>query len=233
MTMNIVQIIEDEPLHAQLLDHSLRQARYRTNMATDGATGLADVMRLNPSVVLLDLMLPGLDGREVCRRIRNTPGTRHIPIIMISALSSEEDRIAGIEMGADDYVAKPFSPREVVSRVQAVLRRSRPSVPMRPMLSDDSLTVQEPSYVVALQNRQLTVSGMELSLLRCMLARAGQLVTAMVLTAVLEEYQREMPPEELEQRVRALRRKLENNDAGSIEILPGFRYRFSTSPRPL
>ena len=120
-----MQIIEDEPLHAQLLDHSLRQARYRTNVAVDGVTGLADVKRLSPAVILLDLMLPGINGHEVCRDIRSTPGIQQTPIIMITALGSEEDRVGGIEMGADDYITKPFSPREVVSRVGSLLRRSR------------------------------------------------------------------------------------------------------------
>ena len=106
-----MQIIEDDPLHAQLLDHSLRQARYRTNVAIDGVTGLADVKRLLPAIILLDLMLPGISGDEVCRDIRNTPGIQQTPIIMITALGSEEDRVGGIEMGADDYIAKPFSPR--------------------------------------------------------------------------------------------------------------------------
>ena len=233
MTMTIVQIIEDEPLHAQFLDHTLRQARYRTNVATDGATGLADVMRLNPSVVLLDLMLPGLDGREVCRRIRNTPGTRHIPIIMISALSSEEDRIAGIEMGADDYVAKPFSPREVVSRVQAVLRRSGQSISSSTVISTDALMVQEFCFVVVLQQRQLTVSNIELSLLQFMMARLGELVPVAGFIAALGAAQRELSPEAVDKHLRTLHRKLENSEAGSIEILPGYRYRFSASPRPL
>ena len=125
MSLEIVQIIEDEPLHARLLDHSLRQARYRTNVAVDGVTGLADVKRLSPAVILLDLMLPGISGHEVCRDIRSTPGIQQTPIIMITALGSEEDRVGGIEMGADDYITKPFSPREVVSRVGSLLRRSR------------------------------------------------------------------------------------------------------------
>jgi len=143
MTLNIVQIIEDEPLHAQLLDHSLRQARYRTNVAHDGVTGLADVMRLTPSLILLDLMLPGMNGQEVCRRIRSEPATKHIPIMMISALGSDEDRISGIRMGADDYVAKPFSPREVVSRAQALLRRSQAQWATAPCLSGSPVTIKD------------------------------------------------------------------------------------------
>ena len=158
MSLEIVQIIEDEPLHARLLDHSLRQARYRTNVAVDGVTGLADVKRLSPAVILLDLMLPGISGHEVCRDIRSTPGIQQTPIIMITALGSEEDRVGGIEMGADDYITKPFSPREVVSRVGSLLRRSRQWSFAIPPATDSSLSIEDHCLIVSLRGKQLTVS---------------------------------------------------------------------------
>ncbi len=96
--MEIIQIIEDEPAHASLLDHTLRQARYRTNVARDGQMGLSDITRLNPALVLLDVMLPGMDGHEVCRRLREDPQTQNIPIVMITALASEDHRVAGLEL---------------------------------------------------------------------------------------------------------------------------------------
>ena len=151
MTASIVQIIEDEPLHADLLDRALRQAQFTPVHAADGESGWRDAQRLLPSLILLDLMLPRLSGQEICRLVRRTPSTRHIPIIMLTALGTEEDRIAGLEMGADDYVVKPFSPREVVSRIQAVLRRSRQSLTPSPGFFTDSLTVQESCFLVSLQ----------------------------------------------------------------------------------
>ncbi len=162
MSLEIVQIIEDEPLHAQLLDHSLRQARYRTNVAVDGVTGLADVKRLLPAIILLDLMLPGISGDEVCRDIRNTPGIQQTPIIMITALGSEEDRVGGIEMGADDYIAKPFSPREVVSRVGSLLRRSRQWTLAIPPGPNSSLSIEDHYLIVSLRGKQLMVSREEM-----------------------------------------------------------------------
>src|SRR5262245_13306525 len=126
MTLQIVEIIEDEPAHAALMDHALRKARYRTHVAQDGRSGIDDAKRLNPALILLDVMLPGMDGHEVCRRLRDDPQTRTIPIIIVSALGTlDVNRVAGLDLGVDDYVAKPFSPREVVARVKAVLRRSR------------------------------------------------------------------------------------------------------------
>jgi len=230
MTMNIVQIIEDEPLHAQLLDHTLRQARYRTNVATDGITGLADVIRLNPSVVLLDLMLPGLNGQEVCRRIRSAPGTKHIPIIMISALSSAEERIAGIDMGADDYVAKPFSPREIVSRVQALLRRSQSEWAPSSDQPGSPITIREQSLVISLFEKELTVSPREVLLLRLLTARPNTIVPEEELIGALWNRSPFLHEQELLRVIRGLRRKLENNAAGSIEMLPGIGYRFVQHP---
>lgn len=232
MTTMIVQIIEDEPLHATLLDRALRQAHFATAVATDGHTGWNDVQRLLPSLILLDLMLPGMSGHEVCRLVRRTSSTSHIPIIMLTAVGSEEDRIAGLEMGADDYVVKPFSPREVVSRVQAVLRRTHAPLPETEPFSEHTVTLQGPFFVVSMQQRQVTVSSAELRLLRYMMARDGELVRGEDLFDLPGEDRGNIAPEELDHRVRFLRRKLENSGAGSIEILPGSRYRFLAQPRP-
>jgi two-component system response regulator ResD len=123
MTAKIL-IIEDETNIAQLIRLYLEQADYSVLVASDGIAGLELHAREHPDLVILDLMLPGLDGMEVCRRIRAWAAT---PILMLTARNAEEDRIAGLELGADDYLVKPFSPREVVSRVKAILRRSAPS----------------------------------------------------------------------------------------------------------
>lgn len=233
MVSMIVQIIEDEPLHADLLDRALRQAQFATTLAADGESGWRDAQRLLPSLILLDLMLPGLSGHEVCRLVRRTPLTRHIPIIMLTAVGTEADRIAGLEMGADDYVVKPFSPREVVSRVHAVLRRVHETRREAPVLfSDTSITMEGPYFVVSLQERQITVSNTELRLLQYLLTRDGELVRGDELLNLPGEEPGSMNREELDHRVRFLRRKLENSGTGSIEIFPGFRYRFLAHPRP-
>ena len=119
-----ILIIEDEANIAQIIKLYLEQANFTTLIASDGAAGLEMHAREHPDLVILDLMLPALDGMEVCRRIRAWANT---PILMLTARQSEEDRIAGLELGADDYLVKPFSPREVVSRVKAILRRVSPA----------------------------------------------------------------------------------------------------------
>src|SRR5579862_5325421 len=118
-----ILIIEDEANIAQVLRLYLEQSNYTVLVASDGVAGLELHAREHPDLVILDLMLPALDGMEVCRRIRAWANT---PILMLTARQSEEDRIAGLELGADDYLVKPFSPREVVSRVKAILRRTTP-----------------------------------------------------------------------------------------------------------
>src|SRR5215469_12165119 len=120
-----ILIIEDEANIAQIIKLYLEQANFTTLIAADGVAGLEMHARERPDLVILDLMLPMLDGMEVCRRIRAWANT---PILMLTARQAEEDRIAGLELGADDYLVKPFSPREVVSRVKAILRRSAPNV---------------------------------------------------------------------------------------------------------
>ena len=225
MSLEIVQIIEDEPLHAQLLDRSLRKARYRTNVAGDGVTGLADVKRLNPSLVLLDLQLPGMSGLEVCRRIRASPGTRQILIMMISALGGEEDRITGIEMGADDYVAKPFSPREVVSRVGSLLRRTRRLLEEGPVAGDEALSIEEHCLKITILGRQLTVSQSEWKLLQLLSKRHGQLVSVEELAGLIWSESEFLRHRDLDDIISTLDTKLCNACAGSIEVVPTIGYR--------
>jgi two-component system phosphate regulon response regulator PhoB len=125
MAFELIQIIEDEPEHAHLIDYALRYALYQTNIAYDGTTGVREVKRLGPALVVLDVMLPELDGYGVCRLLRKTPETSGIPILMISALGLSIHRTAGLAVGADEYLTKPFSLRELVRRVTALLERGR------------------------------------------------------------------------------------------------------------
>src|SRR2546422_8541892 len=121
MTQERILVVEDEPTVAEVVDRYLRRDGYKVCVAHDGLDGMEDYDRFQPDLVVLDLMLPGLDGMEVCRRIRSHATT---PIIMLTARGDEVDKLVGLEIGADDYVTKPFSPRELAARVKAVLRRS-------------------------------------------------------------------------------------------------------------
>ncbi|MCA9752243.1 MAG: response regulator [bacterium] len=125
MNKETILVVEDEPDIAEIIEYNLAREGYRVRVIDDGETALDRILRDSPDLVLLDLMLPGLDGLELCRRLKEDPVTRPIPVIMVTAKGEESDVVLGLGMGADDYVAKPFSPRELTARVRAVLRRGR------------------------------------------------------------------------------------------------------------
>ncbi len=228
MAPSTVHIIEDEPHHAALLDRALRLAGFETSLSSDGANGWQDIQRRLPTLILLDLMLPGLSGQEICRMVRQRSETRHIPIIMLTAVGGEMERIAGLEMGADDYVVKPFSPREVVSRVRAVLRRRDASVEGIGPILNAAVRMQGPYYAVVLGERELILSRKETMLLQALLDRESALLDAHELTLMPAGEKSGLLLQELDRDIRSLRRKLENVGAGFIDVLPGFRYRFTS-----
>ena len=123
MSLEIIQILEDDQSHAKMLDQILRRASFRTNVAFDGPSGMQDVWRIKPSLVMADDNLPGITGREICKRLRQDPSTRYIPIIVMSGYASEERRAEALDGGADDFIIKPYGAIELVARVRALLRR--------------------------------------------------------------------------------------------------------------
>lgn len=131
MSTQTVFIVEDEQDILDLVEFNLKQAGFRVLKAIDGLEALSVVQKERPDLIILDLMLPKMDGKEVCRRIRQKEDTRAIPVLMLTASTEEVDRIIGFEIGADDYMTKPFSPRELVLRVQAILRRTKEKPPPR------------------------------------------------------------------------------------------------------
>ena len=232
MPSEIIQIIEDDPQHAQLLDHTLRKAGYRTNIAGCGPTGLEDVSRIKPALVLLDIMLPEVDGHEVCRRLREDPETKAIPIIMLSALGTETHRVVGLDLGADDYIAKPFSPREVVLRVKAVLRRFRRQIDIGEVYLNGALVLEESRHTVSFKGESLQLSEPEWRILQALARQAGRTVTREEMIALLWNDDGLIHEQELERHIRELARKFEAASGTDLIIIsPGFGY-LLRSPRP-
>ena len=158
MAYQTILVVDDEPQIIEVVQDYLKQAGYRVLAARDGQTALTLARHERPDLVVLDLMLPGgIDGLEVCRRLRRDPVLADVPIIMLTARIAETDRLIGLELGADDYVTKPFSPREVVARVRAVLRRARGH-------AESSGIVRIGDLAVDLANRSVTVAGEPVSL---------------------------------------------------------------------
>jgi len=168
---DLILVIEDEPKIARLARDYLAKYGYRVLLAADGTTGLAAARRESPDLVLLDLLLPGLDGREVCRRLRAESA---VPIIMLTALAEESDQIVGLELGADDYITKPFSPAVLVARVRAALRRARGDLAEATALRRGDLEIDPDAYAVTLAGRPLRLTPHEFRLLLALARRPGQ-----------------------------------------------------------
>ncbi len=162
--MTRVLVVDDDPTVREVVVSYLKAARYAISEAADGETALAQVKSESPDLIVLDIMLPGVDGLEVCRRVRTMS---QIPIIMLTALGTESDRLVGLELGADDYLTKPFSPRELVLRVASVLRRTGESVTADTrVLVDGNLVIDGPSRQVSVAGASIALTVREFDLLR-------------------------------------------------------------------
>ncbi|WP_447980507.1 response regulator transcription factor [Candidatus Nitrospira bockiana] len=227
MAFELVQLMEDDVAQAALLDHVLRAAGYRTNVAPDGELGLEDVKRLRPALILLDVMLPGLDGYEVCRRIRQDPEIARTPIIMLSALGGHaEQREEGFRIGVDDYIAKPFSPKEVVARVGAMLRRRLHD--LREPSSPGDPTVVE--MVVRYRGKQFNVTREEWRILQYLADASGQIATDEELAGYVWGEDGLLHDRELERLASSLSQKLNQEPMRQVVLkLPGGTYRLFPS----
>lgn len=225
-----VLVVEDEPDIRRLVVLHLERDGFRCRTAATGLDALREAKADVPDLVVLDLMLPGLDGLEVCRRLRTDATTAGVPIIMLTAKSDEVDRVVGLEVGADDYVAKPFSPKELVARVRAVLRRSRPSQPTR-VLTVGPVRLDQERHVVTLGGQPLELTPKEFDLLQALLEAAGRVLSREFLLNHVWGYARadEIESRTVDVHVRRLRAKL--GDAGNrIATIKSIGYRFEVDP---
>jgi len=169
----MVLIVEDEPPQAELLSYNLEKEGFRVLIAQDGEEGLLMAQESTPDAIVLDWMLPGLSGIEVCRQLRGSSDTREIPILMLTARGEEEDRVRGIETGADDYVVKPYSPREVVARIKALLRRANPSLSSEALQYAD-IAMDLAQHKVNRDGRSIHLGPTEFRLLKTLMEKPGR-----------------------------------------------------------
>jgi two-component system response regulator BaeR len=197
----VILVVEDEPKLADLLRDYLQQAGYAVSVIADGLAVVPAVRAQSPDLILLDLMLPGKDGMEVCRELRTFSA---VPIIMTTARIEEIDRLLGLELGADDYVCKPFSPREVVARVRAVLRRSGGiTQPLAVGLQLDAAT-----YCASWEGRSVELTAVEFNLLRFLAASPGRIYSRQQLIDHIYPDQRSVSDRTVDSHIKKLRRKL-------------------------
>lgn len=220
-----ILIIEDEPDIAESLRYNFERENYKVMVAESGEKGLRLSLdeHTSPDLIVLDLMLPGMSGLELCRRLRREPETRRTPIIMLTAKVTESDKIAGLEMGADDYIVKPFSVKEVVARVRAVLRRSDTGT--IPRYEDDKLSIDFDDMRVVCCGQDVKLTRKEFALLTNLAKNNGRVATRQNLLDNVWGYSYFGDTRTLDVHIRRLRQKL--GDCGScIETVVGIGYRF-------
>lgn len=220
-----VLVVEDERDIQDLVEFNLRQSGYRVLKAGDGLEGLRLAQSEKPDLVVLDLMLPGLDGKEVCRRLKQGESTRAIPILMLTALADETDRIIGFEIGADDYLTKPFSPRELSLRIQAILRRSAEPEAGGGHLRMDGLVIDPERHLVEVEGEVVDLTATEFRLLHHLASHAGKVQTREVLLERVWGYAYEGYARTVDTHVRRLRKKL-GKLSEAIETIRGIGYRY-------
>jgi phosphate regulon transcriptional regulator PhoB len=204
-----VLIVEDEPDIRELVVHHLKREGYLVSAASSGEEALRQVQAAPPDLVLLDLMMPAMDGLEVCRRLRQDPATVSLPIVMLTAKGDEVDRVLGLEIGADDYIVKPFSPKELLARIRAVLRRSRPATGAAP-LRLGALVIDLGTHMASVGGATLALTPKEFDLLRALVEARGRVLSREFLLDRVWGYSRasEIESRTVDVHVRRLRVKL-------------------------
>jgi two-component system phosphate regulon response regulator PhoB len=219
-----VLIVEDERDLVSLLEFNLRQGGFETASATTGEQAFAQVRRRVPDLVLLDLMLPDVSGTEVCRRLKSDPRTRHVPVVMLTARGEELDRVVGFELGADDYVVKPFSVRELVLRLRAVLRRAARPAGEPPPEAVGPIRVDVEEHRCFVAGEEIELTPLEFKLLTTFMSRLGRVQSREQLLSDVWEMSSEIETRTVDTHVKRLREKL---GAGRdlLETVRGVGYR--------
>lgn len=225
-----VLVIEDEQDVVDLLRYNLNRAGFSVSIASTGLDGLEKARAERPEVIILDLMLPEMTGEKVCKALKEDASTAAIPIIMLTAKSQPEERILGLELGADDYVPKPFSPKELVLRVQALLRRLRKSEQGN-NVEVDEFTVDKGTFEVRLTGERLDLTTTEFKLLTLLIDRRGRTQSRETLLYDVWGYRNAIDTRTVDTHMRRLREKL-GEHADRLETVRGEGYRFSAIAKP-
>ena len=223
-TRRRVLLVEDDGDIAEAIRYQLEKAGLQVRLARTGEEGL-EAVRKGADLVLLDLNLPGMDGLEVCRMIRRQPTTAHVPIIIVSARADEVDRVLGLEMGADDYVVKPFSLKELAARAKVALRRAASAVEAAQGYRDENWEIEFDAYVVRYQGREIRLTHKEFELLRHLVERPGRVLTRERLLERVWGWDSDVDVRSIDAHIRRLRLKLASARS-HIETVVGLGYRF-------
>jgi two-component system phosphate regulon response regulator PhoB len=230
MNKGTILIIDDEKDLIELVRYNLEKDGYDAISAADGQTGLEIAQRHKLDLIVLDLMMPGMDGLEVCRRLRADPRTGRVPLIMLTAKATEADRIVGLEMGADDYITKPFSPRELVARVKAILRRTTTQAEPQQVIRHGDLAIDVARHEVMFGGKQVSLTATEFRILHFLASKPGRVLSRDDIIDAALGRDANVFDRTIDVHITAIRRKL-GKGSDPIETIRGFGYKFrDTSP---
>ncbi len=223
-----ILIVDDEADLVELVTYNLNKEGFTVDSASDGEAALSKLRKGKYDLVVLDLMLPGIQGIELCRILRNDPKTAGLPIIMLTAKGEEVDRILGLEMGADDYITKPFSPRELVARVRAVLRRSTEKPLTEKILKIGELEIDRERYTVSIKGKPIKLSATEFKLLLFLAERKGKVFSRGQLLDAIWRDEAFVEPRTVDVHIRRLRAQIEEDPANPryVKTMRGIGYFF-------
>jgi DNA-binding response OmpR family regulator len=222
-------LVDDEADIIKLLTYNLLQEGFLIDSAFDGLTALEKIQNKQYDLLVLDLLLPKINGLELCRRIKNDPSTNSLPIIILSAKDGEIDKILGLEMGADDYITKPFSPRELIARINAVLRRAGKLESINEMITAGDLVIDKRRYILTKRGKQIKTSAKEFKLLCFLAEKKGTVFTREELLDALWRNETFVGQRTIDVHIRRLRELIENNisEPQYIKTRKGFGYYFN------
>ena len=221
-----VLVVEDEEDIAELVEYNLLKQGFSVEVAVSGEEALVRARRRRPGLVLLDLMLPGVDGYEVCRRLKAEPDTREIPVVMVTAKGEEGDVVKGLELGADDYIVKPFSPRVLMARVRAILRRRpRREEAEQGTIAGRGIEIRPGRHEVLVEGKEVSLTFTEFQILKFLASRPGWVFTRRQIIDAVRGDDYHATERAIDVHVRSLRKKL-SGGAGWLETVRGVGYRF-------
>jgi two-component system phosphate regulon response regulator PhoB len=221
-----ILVVDDEPETVELIEFNLRQAGFDTASAADGAEALKKARAQLPDLIVLDLMLPEMDGMEVCKILRRDPTTTAVPIIMLTAKAAELDRVLGLELGADDYVTKPFSPRELVLRAKKLLGRGQSKSQPPETMKFGDLAIDVPRHLVTARGKRIELTATEFKLLTILAQRRGRVQSRDALLQDVWGYNSLVDTRTVDTHMRRLREKI-GPSAKHLDTVRGVGYRFA------
>jgi len=220
-----ILVVDDEPEAVELLEFNLKQAGYVVSTAGDGADALKRARSQTPDMIVLDVMLPEMDGFEICKSLRLDSSTAKIPIIMLTAKAAEIDRVLGLELGADDYLTKPFSPRELLLRIKKILGRGQTEEKLRDQLRFGDLLIDVPRHIASWKGKTIELTATEFRLLTVLSQRAGRVQSRDQLLRDVWEYDSLIDTRTVDTHMRRLREKL-GHASKHLDTVRGVGYRF-------